>query len=261
MERRYLRATFEEVAELYDRARPGYPPAVFDDLATLTDLPEAGRILEIGCGTGQATLSLAGSGYEITCVELGKQLASVARRNLETFPAVAVVNADFETWEPDGESFDAVVAFTSFHWVDPAVRYEKSARLLRDGGALAVVATQHVRREGGEQFWTDVQEDYDAILPSEDNRPPPHPDNVGDLSSEIAASGRFEETVVRRHIWDVTYKADAYIDVLATYSANRALDHATSTLLFERIRSRIEAQPAGNVTKTYLATLNVARRR
>lgn len=156
--------------------------------------------------------------------------------------------------------FDAIVAFTAFHWIDPELRYEKAGRLLRPTGALAVVGTRHVRREDGDSFWTDVQEDYDAVVPSEDNRPPPFADEVGDLGAEIAASGLFENVGERRHLWDVRYSADAYIAVLDTYSSNRVLDPQTRQQLYDRIRRRIEARSAPTVTKTYLATLNVARR-
>ena len=96
-----LRTTFEEVPELYDRARPTYPAQLFDDLAAIAELPEAARIVELGCGTGQATIPLAERGYRVTCVELGEQLAGAARRRLAVFPAVKVVNAAFETWQPD----------------------------------------------------------------------------------------------------------------------------------------------------------------
>ena len=47
-DRERLRATFDEVPELYDRARPSYPPAVFHDLVALAELPAAARVLEIG---------------------------------------------------------------------------------------------------------------------------------------------------------------------------------------------------------------------
>ena len=46
---------FEQVPELYDRARPAYPSQVYEDIAALADLPEAARIVEIGGGTGRAT--------------------------------------------------------------------------------------------------------------------------------------------------------------------------------------------------------------
>src|SRR5918912_4072484 len=136
-DRRRLRATFEEVPELYERARPLYPPELFDDLVTYAGLEAGSRVLEIGCGTGQATLPLAERGFDVVCVELGAGLADVAQRKLAEFANATVVNADFETWDAPPESFDAVVAFTAFHWIDTDVRYAKPARLLRRGGALA----------------------------------------------------------------------------------------------------------------------------
>jgi len=48
MDRRRLRAIFDQVRELYDRARPGCPDALFDDLVAVLPGP---RLLEIGCGT------------------------------------------------------------------------------------------------------------------------------------------------------------------------------------------------------------------
>jgi len=256
--RRRLRTMFEEVPELYDLARPIYPAQVFDDLVSLTGLARGARLVEIGCGTGQATLPLAERGFEIVCVELGEQLAGATRRKLTAFPNVEIVNAPFETWDPTEGGFDAVVAFTAFHWINPEVKFAKAARLLRDGGALAVVTTQHVSPDGGDPFWADVQEDYDTIVPSDDNRPPPRPDDVGDLGGEIEASGCFRNVAVRRYLWDVSYTADDYISVLDTYSGHRALHHETRQRLYERIHRRIEARPERQVRKTYLAILNVA---
>jgi SAM-dependent methyltransferase len=260
---RRLRTSFEEVPELYDRIRPIYPAQVFNDLVEQAELPQRARIVEIGCGTGQATLPLAERGFQITCIELGEQLAALARRKLAAFPAVEVIKAPFETWEPAAAGFDAVVAFTAFHWIDPELRYWKAASLLREAGALAVLATQHVLPADGDQFFTEVQEDYEAVVPSEEKTragPPPHPDAVGDLRDEIEASGLFSNLAVRRYLWDVIYTADDYTAVLDTYSGHRALDEETRERLYERIHRRIEARPERKVRKTYLATLNVAER-
>src|SRR5688572_7761630 len=82
-----LRVTFDEDAERYDRARPGYPSAVFDDLVELAGIGPGCRVLEIGCGTGQATVPLAERGCDIVAVELGAELAAIATRNLARFPA------------------------------------------------------------------------------------------------------------------------------------------------------------------------------
>lgn len=259
----FLRATFEQVPELYDRARPSYPAQIFEDFVELARLPRAARIIEIGCGTGQATLPLAERGYRVTCVELGEQLAAVAQRKLSRFPGVEVVNANFETWQAPRGDFDAVVAFTAFHWIAPQVRYEKSASLLRDGGILAVVTTIHVLPTDGDDFFLEVQEDYETVLPDTPSTKagaPSHPDLLQDLGEEIAASGFFQNVATRRYLWDVIYTADDYIAVLETYSGHRALDDATRERLLDRIRRRIESRPDHKVRKTYLAMLNVARR-
>ena len=259
-ERHQLRVTFDDVPELYDRARPLYPEQLFEDLRDLSGLPKHGRILEIGPGTGQATLPLAQAGYEIVGLELGEQLAAFARAKLSPFKNVAIITTPFESWDAgDDEKFDAVVAFTAFHWIDPALRFKRPAELLNPNGSLAVVTTQHVAPGGSDQFWSEVQEDYDAVDPSDDSRPPPQPEDVRDLSREIDESGYFKNIATRRYLWDVTYSADEYIAVLDTYSGHRSLEGSKREDLNERIRKRIEVRPDATVTKTYLATLNVAR--
>jgi SAM-dependent methyltransferase len=259
-DRRRLRATFEEVPELYERARPLYPAELFDDLVAYAGLEPGSRVLEIGCGTGQATLPLAEHGLKVVCVELGAGLAAIARRKLAGFPRVEVVHALFEDWDAEDATFDAAVAFTAFHWVDPEVKYAKPARLLRPGGALAVAETSHVQVEGGDPFWAEVQADYDAVVPSEDNRPPPRPEEVADLRAELEETGLFDDVEVRRYLADVTYSAEEYIGVLDTYSPNRAMEPEKRERLFDLIRRRVEEQAGGRVRKTYLFTLNLARR-
>jgi len=54
-----LGRVFNEVPELYDRVRPAYPGELFADLVAITGLDRRSPVLEVGCGTGQATRSLA----------------------------------------------------------------------------------------------------------------------------------------------------------------------------------------------------------
>src|SRR5436189_21759 len=129
-ERKNLRTTFDEVALLYDQARPGYPEALFEDVIALSGIPPGGRILEIGCGTGQATLPLARRGYRILAIELGENLAAVARRNLAAYPTVEIRTGAFEEWPVQECAFDLAVSATAFHWIDPTIGYAKVARAL-----------------------------------------------------------------------------------------------------------------------------------
>ncbi len=133
-ERRLARArTFDQIAELYDRARPYYREEMFDDLFRLAGIaPASARILEIGCGTGHATGPLAQRGAEIIGVELGPNLARIAAEKLSAFPRVSVVTANFEAWESHGRQFDIVFAATA--WL-----FSEMRRLiaLRPGGRIA----------------------------------------------------------------------------------------------------------------------------
>jgi SAM-dependent methyltransferase len=258
-ERKRLRGVFDGVAELYDRSRPGYPNELFDDLVQAASLVPGGRVVEIGPGTGQATRQLAELGLAVTAVELGGRLATVARRNLAAFPAVEVVEAELETWEPRARGFDAVVAFTAFHWLDPATRYSRAAALLRPGGALAIAHTAHVCPEGGDTFFAEAQEDYIATTDVIDPSPPPPPEEVAGLAAEIDAAGLFETVSSTRYLWDATYTAEQYVAVLGTYSGHLAWSEEVRRRLGERLRSRIAARPGGTIRKSYLTTLDVAR--
>lgn len=103
-ERKGLRQTFDRASEVYHRARPDYPEELIDHLIRVTSLRQGDHLLEIGCGTGKATLPLARRGFRITCVELSARLAESARQNLSDYPDVEVVDRIFEHWPPAGSA-------------------------------------------------------------------------------------------------------------------------------------------------------------
>lgn len=256
-----LRETFDEDAELYDRARPGYPAALFDDLSALAAIGPGCRVLEIGCGTGQATLSLAERGYEIVCVELGAQMAAVARRKLARFPAVQVVVSAFEEWPLPTEPFDVVFAATAFHWLDPAVRVGKAADALRMGGTLATVSTHHVAG-GDTAFFNAAQacyERWDPINTPVGLRLQPATAIPHDRA-DLDRSARFGPATFRRYEWDLSYSTSAYLETLMTYSGHRALAPEARANLLDCIATLIESRYGGRITKRYLTELRTARR-
>jgi SAM-dependent methyltransferase len=139
------RRTFDEVADQYERFRPGYPEALVDDVAWLADLPAGGRILEIGSGTGKATVAFAARGYRMTCIELGPHLAAIARRKLLPYPQVEVEVTAFEDWPAPAAAFDLVMAAQCFHFLDAGPALHAIAATLRPGGALAIFGNSERR--------------------------------------------------------------------------------------------------------------------
>jgi SAM-dependent methyltransferase len=259
--REQLRATFDQAAGLYDRARPGYPADLVAELARLAGIAAGSRVLEVGCGTGQLTVPLAERGCEIVALDIGPHLAARARRNLARHPAACVIVAAFEDWSLPALPFDAVVSATAFHWLDPAVRVNKAADALRPGGALATIATHHVAG-GDEQFFVEAQGCYARWDPS---APPaglrlPRAADIAPDSEELDRSGRFGPATFRRYEWENAYSAVAYRELLLTYSGHRALAPEALKGLLDCIARLIDRRYNGKITQRYLSELRVANR-
>ena len=254
----WLAYRFDRAAEDYQRTRPLCPLQLFDDLIQLAGLEAGGRVIEIGCGTGQATVPLAERGLAVTAVELGAELAAIARRRLTGFPAAEVVTGSFEDWPPQGGPFDAVVAVNSLHWIDPQLRYSKPYALLRSGGAMALAGCLWARPADAERFWTDVQEDYQAV--EFDGSPPPPPEQIGPRHFPPEARGLFEEVASLRYPFQVRYSADDYFANLATQSGTHALGEARSAEFLARVRHRLESLGRPQLTATFVGYLTVGRR-
>src|ERR1700733_9183652 len=130
---------FDEIAADYDRYRPTYPDELVDRACQVAEIGSGDHVLEVGCGSGQLTRSLAARGLHVTALEPGKSLVALARQNLEGAGEVEFVNAEFEDAPLPREQFRAVFSASAFHWVDPKVSWQKAADVLVPGGTLALV--------------------------------------------------------------------------------------------------------------------------
>lgn len=146
-----LGQTFGTISDLYDAVRPGYPAAVLAEV--LGRVPERGtiRILEVGCGSGQATRLFASLGQPIYATDLSESLVAVARERLAAFPNVQFGVGGFEQLPLPTGAYDLLVSAQAFHWVDLAVGLPKAHRILAARGTLAL-------------FWNFTHYDADALL-------------------------------------------------------------------------------------------------
>ena len=251
------RSLFGEVAEDYAAVRPGYPGVVADWIGERVPLGAATRILEIGCGAGQATRLLGGRGCRITALEPHPALAAIARRGLDAL-AVRIVEAAFEDFVGEPGSFDLVLAAASFHWLDPATRCRDSARLLRPGGGLAIVYSDHPAPYTG--FFSRVQSVYQAVAPAL-LRPASAAPDGNPFLRELEECGDFDRIETRSVDWSRDYGRDDYLRLLNTYSDHRRLDGGIRRELFEAIGRLIDADFGGHVVRPYRTMLHLALRR
>ncbi len=234
---REQRLVFGEDPDLYDQARPSYPEALLDDVVELVG-PSA-RALDIGCGTGKATVLLANRGLSGVGVEADPAMAQLARRNLASRPAWRIDVSDFETWAPpDGAApFDLVCSAQAWHWLDPAVRFHKAHDLLRDGGWLALWWN---RPADDSPIAHEMTEIYDEIAPGiaakagigSKGSPPP---------DEMPSGLSFGEPVHKSYPWEQDYTPDEWVALLRTQSDHRLLPPRQLDELTDRVRRLLEA--------------------
>ena len=226
----------------------------------VTQLRPGDRVLEVGPATGKATLPLVRRGLQVTAVEPGAALAAQARANLAGHP-VEILNRRFEDWDAQPGEFAAVVAATAWHWLSPDSRYGRAARALRPDGHLAIWSAQHVFPADGDPFFDELQEVYDEIgEPQPEGVPKPAPGELSEMTDEIRADGQFHIVSVDHFDWTVDYTAEAYIDLLRTFSGHIAMTPSDRDRLFGEIRRRVALRPNGKVRRGWGAVLHIARK-
>ena len=247
---------FDGVAEEYDSLRPGYPRELVSHVLNSAALPRDGAILEVGCGSGQATRLFAGHARRMVCVEAGLRMAALAAQNLEEFPHVSIENARFEEWPLQPGAFHLVIAAQSFHWVDPEVGYQRAARCLRPGGALALFWNRPLGAEPALRAALDAAYERHAPELSRKNVPREMPW----VPEAIDRSERFEPVEIRRFPWTDRRDADSYARLVATHSDHAALPDSQRRVLLADIRDTIE-RFGGQIAVEHYTLLFLARRK
>ena len=263
--RRALGRVFNEVPELYDRVRPGYPDELFADLVTLTRVDERSSVLEVGCGTGQATRSLAALGCAVTAVEQGVDMAALARQRIATFRNVKVETSTFEEWDDRGRRFDLLVAASAWHWVDPSIGWRRAHDVLSPGGWMALLGHVVVRRPGEPEVYAETADLHERFSPGHpDWGHPPLEDDV--RSTDVGwglvedPGGLFGPTIVRWYPTVQWFNAEGFADLLRSTSLYRGLDRDVREPLLDAVAERIRTRMGDRAARRYLSVLRVGQR-
>jgi ubiquinone/menaquinone biosynthesis C-methylase UbiE len=263
---------FDHVAADYDRVRPGYPASLVDEACSLAGLTSGARVVEVGCGTGKLTVSLAERGLHVEAVDPGPEMVAIARRRVGAAPVCFHVGRFEDVELPDG-GFGAVFSATAWHWVDPAVGWSKAARVLRPGGILALLAYVGTRTEFDDEVlaaWREVLPDA-AGWSSRDERTlwegaEARRDNVSELwtwltKRELAtadAGELFGDVRISTARIEKEESPDEALAFVRTTSSYLRLDAGRRQQLEQRLGEAI-ARAGGAVRSTEHATLVSAR--
>jgi SAM-dependent methyltransferase len=254
---RQIAESFGSDAARYDRARPRYPDPMVARIVAASPGP---HVLDVGCGTGIEARQFQAAGCMVLGVEPDARMADFARRT-----GVEVEVATFETWESAGRAFDAVIAGTAWHWVDPVAGAAKAAQVLRPGGRLAPF--HHVFQSPSEVMEA-LAKVYRRVAP----------DSPFNLSSQLTRSaldayqplfakiadgirevGGFSDPEQWRFDWERSYTRDAWLDQMPTHGALTQLPSDKLAEVLEGVGAAIDAM-GGSFTMQYTTVAVTAAR-
>jgi SAM-dependent methyltransferase len=254
---------FDRAPGEYHDARPGYPPDVFRLLRDRCGLRPGARVLEVGAGSGQATMPMLEIGAHVTAVEPGAALADRLRERAGGMDLQIIVSKLEDAVVPE-TGFDLVVSATAFHWVDPRVGLTKCGAALRDGGWLALWWTVFADHDRPDPFHDALQPILEAKAPqliSEGGAALPYALDVSARSAEIESTGLYGAVHHELVPWEGRHEPSEIRRLFSTFSPWLALPDAQRAELLDDIERLARHTFGGLVVRPYQTAIYVAQRR
>ena len=250
--------TFDNAAADYEKTRPAYPPAIFDDIFQYKPLEKDSSVLEIGMGTGIASKPFMDTGCRFVGLEPGKNLAELAKRKFRNYDNASVLTQRLQDYICPNESFDLIYAAAAFHWIPGEYGYPRVYNLLKDGGAFARFRYHAGSNEGRPALTDEIQALYREYMQRE--KPAAFTEADAEAIADIAAGYGFTDTRCRVYRTTKDFTADEYLALLHTYPDHMKLDEPQRNALFDGIYRAI-LRSGGMITVYYTTDLELARKR
>ena len=242
---------FNRVAPLYDQSRAGYPAQLVKDVFAFVGEHKRPDGIEIGCGSGQATLAMAPHCRRLTCIEPGEELAILAKNKVNDLSHVRIFTGRFEDW-PESQPVDLIFAANAIQWVNRGACTTKLIRMLRPKGSLAIFRT--VRRPSDNKLINS----FNQLLKRDASKG----NNYHRLPREklLRQTGCFEASEKLSYQHQVIYDSTTYVAHLATQNRYQNLSDEDREAAFRKIKQMIDGQ-GGTLAVDQFTLLVLMRRK
>lgn len=260
---RIFNASFDVFAGNYHSVRPRYPASLFEDIKEQCGIDDSSSLMEIGAGSGIATVELAKLGCHIIAIEPGTHLAAIAREQTEKFKNVEVIGSIFENFQT-ADKFDVILAFTAFHWLKQGDKYQQVLDLLNSSGSLVLVWNSFFQSDSPATI--EVNSAYQEFLPDIYPEESIVADvNEGVLSKlshreqEVVANPLFSPVFLRKYLTSYNYDDQTYPKLLNTFPKIVEVEGETRLNFLKRISEIVKRH--GKISVPVLTTLIICQRR
>ena len=251
------RSIFGTDAAGYHEARSGYPPALFEDLASR--VKQSPAILEIGAGTGLATFDLLKlEPSRLTIIEPDAELCRFLESRFDDQP-VTVSRGVFPEVSIEGQ-FDLVACAAAFHWMEPEAALAKIRSALAPGGTWAMWWNCYFGNGEPSPFADQAQQ----LLEEEGVALPPsysggkHYALDRNLHVDRLEKAGFRNIEHRVYRTTRTLSAQDARGLFDTFSFIRLLEQGVRERILSRITSLVEREFGGAAQSTVVSSIYIA---
>ena len=261
--RKELGATFDTEASKYDKMRPGYADELFQAIFEYVKIGEGSRVVEVGSGSGQATLPVLKTGCKLTSVEYGENFSKILMEKFGGYKGFKVITGKFEDVDLEDDAYDLIFSATAFHWVPEEIGYPKVYSALKPGGAFARFANRPRNSQNAPELAAEIdalyEEYYNKAYDIKSGTKKWFTEEKAKEISQIPAKYGFTDITYKLFYRERVFTADEYIQLLGTYSDHIAIEETIRNEFFSKIAAAINRH-GGKIIISDTMDLELARK-
>ena len=258
-----LEWTFDTVVSAYEKLRPGYVDELYQSIFNYIPINNSSYVVEIGIGSGQASLPILQTGCKFTAVEYGANFSELCREKFKNYPNFSIITSKFEDVEFKKDSYDLVFSATAFHLVPEELGYPKIFSMLKSGGVFAQFANHPFCDKGNPALAEEIDMIYAAHYYKLYNKEPKtiheYTREQAQLKAITAEKYGFKDIDYTLFFRTRTFSAKDYIMLLGTYSDHIAIPEEIRLEFFSKIEDAINRH-GGKITIYDTIDLQLARK-
>ena len=208
--------SFGKISHLYDSARVSYPTRLINDIIFYSGVKANGKVLDVGCGTGQATIPFAERDFNVVGLDISQEMVDVAKNKCSLFKKVSFRVGTFEDVKFPFESFDTIISGMAWHWITLKDRYKKAFKILKKKGTLALFWSYQQNEKS--EFVKEVSKVLDKYNGLNRGLAYSRIKNIIDFTyTELRRNKFFNFVEIREYEESIEFSKQRYLDLISSY--------------------------------------------